>query len=610
MDAVWRREAAVARGVAALALAGAALGLVLAGVSAFPYDQVAPRLDALAWDGHAEPFTPDFFAALVWRLRATGAACLVAAVAAWRHRAALARGAARALAALRAASRALARDAVRAWRATPRAERGAALALCAGGAALRAAFLFHPLRRDEAFTFNNFVSQPWLVALSNTAPYYGNNNHLANTALAKLSCALFGGDPWALRLPAAVAGALLVPAVYAAGRLVYGRGAALLAAALVATSPALVARATDARGYAAVMLAAVVCWACAARGLRRPGDPAAWTLFALAAAGGFYAVPTMLLPFGGIALWFVLAAWRPADGRRARLLELGASTAAAAALTLGLYTPALAVSGAGSLTDNHWVQPWPWARFAAGWAQRGPELLALFTGDPVLPVGGVLLAGLGVATVFHRRIGRQRVSLVGPLAGWCAVLVGVQRVVPWTRVWSFALPLLLLVASGGLAAAAAGLARPLRGRSQRWAAALPVVGTALVLALAAASAPELLRGDRIFADAESGRVLPLADAASFVAPLLRPGDRVVSEGAPGLVYELTARGVPPDRFLTPGGSGRRLFVLAADPAEVSRRLVENDIPERAFTPPRLLARFEHYTPVGWYALERRAAPGS
>jgi len=43
---------------------------------------------------------------------------------------------------------------------------------------------------------------------------------------------------------------------------------------------------------------------------------------------------------------------------------------------------------------------------------------------------------------------------------------------------------------------------------------------------------------------------------------------------------------------------------------VSRRLVENHIPERAFTPPRLLARFERYTPVGWYALERRAAPGS
>jgi len=604
MDAVLRREARAARGVAALALAGAVLGLGLAGASGLSYEQVAPRVDALAWDGRAEPFTPDFFAGLVWRVRVLGLGCAALGLAAWSLRGRLARGAARAVASLRGSARDLSRDAARAWARTPRAERFTALALCAAGALVRVAFLFHPLRRDEAFTFNNFVAHPWLVALTNTAPYYGNNNHLLNTALAKLSCALFGAEPWALRLPAALAGALLVPAVYAAGRGVYGRGAGLLAAALVAFSPGLVVRATDARGYAWVMLAAVVCWACAARGLRRPDDAASWTLFAVAAAAGFWAVPTMLLPFGGVALWYAACAWRPVRGRWRRLGAFAAAGAGAAALTLALYAPALAVSGVASFTDNHWVQPRPWGRFGAEWVERAPELLALFTRDAVLPLGALLVAGCVVATLFPRRTGRWPVALALPLAAWCATFVVAQRMVPWTRVWSFALPLFLVVASGGLAAVAARAARPLGARRGR-------AGCAAVLVLALASAPGLLGGERVYAAGDSGRVLPLDAAAAFLAPRLRAGDRVVAEGAPGLVFELSAHGVAPERFLTPAGSARRLFVLAAGPDEVSRRLADDGIADdktavERFTAPRLLARFERYTPVGWYALARRA----
>ena len=60
-----------------------------------------------------------------------------------------------------------------------------------------------PLRYDEATTYNNFVSKPLYVALAN---YATPNNHLLHTFLAKVSVGLAGNEPWAIRLPALLAG--------------------------------------------------------------------------------------------------------------------------------------------------------------------------------------------------------------------------------------------------------------------------------------------------------------------------------------------------------------------------------------------------------------------
>ena len=580
------------------------LGVGLGFVSGLPFEWLETRLDALAWDGDAEPFTRGFYAALQGRLRLLAAGLALSGGVLWRARLRAASQVSRWVGSLRTGFAELARDLASSWRTTPGAERLALAAVCGVAALARLAFLFHPLRRDEAFTFNNFVSQPLLVALSNTAPYYGNNNHLLNTVLAKLSVGLLGDDPWAIRLPALVAGTLLVPAVYAAGRALYGRGAGLLAAALVAVSPYLVARSTDARGYAWVMLFAVVCLASAARAHRRPSRaelPALWSIFAIAAALGFYAVPTMLYPFGGVALWTLWNAAAPSEHRAERLFAFASATLAAGLLTLLLYAPVLAVSGIGSLTDNHWVQPLEASRLVDPWAMRLPELGTLLWNDAPFPVAAALASGFALAVVGHRRLAPSTAPLWPALLLWCAGLVAVQRVAPWTRVWSFLVPLYLIIACGGVAAWLSFVA-PRRGRE------VASLATACLVALSIAAAVDLVQSERVYADADSGRVYALADAAEFIAPRLRQGDCVVSEGAPGLVYELEARGVARERFLTPRGREARVFVFAASRADALARLGEHAISQESFGAPELLARFERYTPAAWFRFQRKALP--
>jgi hypothetical protein len=60
------------------------------------------------------------------------------------------------------------------------------------GALLRLAFLFQPIRYDEANTFLGSASAPLYIGLSK---YLNNNNHLLNTLLTHFSFLLFGDAP-------------------------------------------------------------------------------------------------------------------------------------------------------------------------------------------------------------------------------------------------------------------------------------------------------------------------------------------------------------------------------------------------------------------------------
>jgi len=91
---------------------------------------------------------------------------------------------------------------------------------------LRVPLLLHqPMRHDEANTFSELASRPLYYALS---IYSAPNNHLLHTLLVHLSYSLFGNYPWAIRLPAFVAGLLLIPVSYAAAHILYGYDAAPL----------------------------------------------------------------------------------------------------------------------------------------------------------------------------------------------------------------------------------------------------------------------------------------------------------------------------------------------------------------------------------------------
>jgi hypothetical protein len=101
------------------------------------------------------------------------------------------------------------------------------LALVVVGAGLRLPFLFQRMSHDEAETFVLFASRPLGTALSH---YPFPNNHVFHTLLVHLSTGAFGNAPWVVRMPAFVAGLLLIPATFLAVERLYSRSAGLVAA--------------------------------------------------------------------------------------------------------------------------------------------------------------------------------------------------------------------------------------------------------------------------------------------------------------------------------------------------------------------------------------------
>jgi hypothetical protein len=101
------------------------------------------------------------------------------------------------------------------------------------GVALRLYLIHQPLHYDEAYTYLHFASRGIRAVITD---YHAPNNHVLHSVLVRISYGVFGHDPWALRVPAAAAGVLLIPAVYVVGRLFHGSAAGLIAAAITSGS--------------------------------------------------------------------------------------------------------------------------------------------------------------------------------------------------------------------------------------------------------------------------------------------------------------------------------------------------------------------------------------
>jgi 4-amino-4-deoxy-L-arabinose transferase-like glycosyltransferase len=389
---------------------------------------------------------------------------------------------------------------------------------------LRLRYLAQPMRYDEAYAYTNTVAQGLRHVLTR---YDAPNNHVFHSALVWASVKLFGGEPWALRLPAFAAGVLLVPASYLAGRALYGRGPALVAAALVASLAELVVFSTDARGYTIVALAFMLLVALAAR-LKRTRSPAAWPAFAVVAAFGGWTVPTALYPVGGVALWLAAsaAAGDTAAPRGRVVRDLALSLAGAGALAALLYAPVIfRGTGLRSLVANRYVVAAPPSEF---W-RAARELPGLLWADWTLGVPpwahALVAAGAAAGLLLHRRVARDRVPLWAAVLIWCGALLLVVRRDPGIRIWLFLVPLVALVAGAGLATLVAPWFARLGERRRAAAAALLPAALAFGVALHAA------RTDAVF-DPALGDTATFRDApevAAYLASRLAPGDRVLAQ---------------------------------------------------------------------------------
>jgi hypothetical protein len=409
------------------------------------------------------------------------------------------------------------------------------------GSAVRLAYVHQPMRYDEAYTFNEFASHSmWMALTSYTFP----NNHVLHTLLVHLAYRIFGDAPEAIRLPALLAGLMMMPATYLFARVLYGRGAALLATALVAGSSILVEYSTNARGYTLVTLALVLGLALLVYAQRRD-NAAALLAFALLGVIGFFVVPTMLYGFATALVWYTLMATGAGEQLRTVLLRVGSLVLVTALLVLVAYAPLVVISGPSALLGNRFVTPLSIRDFASAIVSAPFSLWEQW----VRGVPGVAAVGLALAvvagTVQHRWLSR----LPGPppmvvLVGCCTILLVGQRVVPYNRVWLMFLPLFCTVASGG----AVAMARLVGANPRPWLSSLLATATGVTLAALVLNSGAVLQSKEtgVFPDAEAVTLF-LRDQTDRQEPVVS----AISGSYPELEYYFRRLGVD-ERRLSPG----------------------------------------------------------
>ena len=217
---------------------------------------------------------------------------------------------------------------------------GAVGAIALAGLALRIAAAHGGLWTDEAWSviYAAEARDPLGVFLRIN---HDNNHHLYSLWLQAIGT---GAPPLLARVPAIVAGTLAIPMA----ALLIGRRSCIggiAAAALFACSPILVSFGSEARGYALMLLAALVTlWLVTETvdGGEKPGTR--WWL-ALTAAVGMFSHLTMAAPVALAALWFYVdrrAALGPATAARETWRLMGPALAATAAVIMFVFAAAAA----------------------------------------------------------------------------------------------------------------------------------------------------------------------------------------------------------------------------------------------------------------------------
>lgn len=430
-------------------------------------------------------------------------------------------------------------------------ERIALCVIMAVAIGCRLVALGQPMRYDESITWAYFVGRSWSTVVS---AYQFPNNHVLHSLLAKLAVSAVPWAPWALRLPAFLAGVAIVPLTWLVGRRFADRGTALLGAALAAVSTTLVLYSTNARGYSCIVMLFLVMLLVADR-IRRGAARYGWPVLALLGGLGLYTIPVMLYPLGVVLSWLVLDARNlPASERLRRIMHAGLAGAGAVALAGVLYLPIIRSAGLSALTGNKFVSASPWLQFALDLPRFLAETLGTWSSPLpwwcafVLPI----LALLGL-----RRLAPSRApSLALATIGWCGALLLLTHRVPFVRVWLFMVPLFLLAVARG----AIHVWRDTIGhRRPAWKLEPALVAASLVALLGA----EVLHSRPALRSDDTGAFRPAREVTALLAPRLQPGDRVLAvipANGP-LLYYFAERGLDTASLTVPITKSRRAFLV-------------------------------------------------
>lgn len=451
----------------------------------------------------------------------------------------------------------------------------ALLAIVAIGVALRLAWLFQPIRYDEAITYFTCARGGVRAALTE---YGAPNNHVFHSLLVCGTTTL-SNAVWTIRLPAFVAGALVPLAAFHVGRRLHGREAALLGAALVACSAHLIEYATNARGYSIVTLFSLLQVLLAKR-IVRHARHADLTGFAIVSALGLFTVPTMLYPTAATIAWAAVVGMTERRATPWRLLLWRAPLYAmlAVAIAVACYWPILSQPGGlERLTSNRFVVPLKsidaWRGAMAG---LGADVAAEWSlGLTRIGFGVAVACAIGgmVVSLFRRRDARASWILVAAIV--TVAILFAQRVAPFARVFCFALPMLLLAAGAG-----ATMLLEAVGVRRRW----PAISVATCVGLAAyvvvARLPDRSTAGDKFPDA--------AAVVAFLSPTVEAGDAVIYNVVPSapIRYTLMRDGRPMFDYRA---GARRLWIVTRDDGDAANAIDSRSNRLRAddFEAPRL-----------------------
>src|SRR4051812_21319641 len=198
------------------------------------------------------------------------------------------------------------------------------------------------MRWDEAATFQKYA----LGSIGHIATTYDRpNNQILYSLLTHFSLGIFGHAVWVVRLVAFLPGIAIIPVSYlAARRLFEDPTTGLWAAALTATTAPLIDYSVNGRGYTLGALFVLLALWLGARLLDRQDSRLEWAAFAACCVLAVYSLPTMAIGVAIVTLWMVLR------GGRRIVVPLAIAIAAAAVLSLLVYSAALGQTGWDAVT--------------------------------------------------------------------------------------------------------------------------------------------------------------------------------------------------------------------------------------------------------------------
>ena len=420
------------------------------------------------------------------------------------------------------------------------------------GFALRLAYLFQPVRLDEAIAYVDYARYPLSVI---TTFYNAPGNHILHSIIVHFSTIIFGNNPVALRLPVFLCGILVLPLTYITFRRIATKEAGLVAMALAAVSSGLINYSTQARGYmlqAAFLLGLVLVglW------LINTDSVKGWIAFTLLAIAGLYTVPTFLYFLPGVFAWVVLSRYFKHYDRRKLVRRSLISAGAICILTFLLYVPAILSSGTdtllkGDVRYNPGIVRLTFAKFISQAPTNIRQIWLVHNVGVPFILSMILLAGFLLSVLLYKRVTKKAgYNLPLIMLFFMALLYIAQRQAAYTRVFVPAIPLYLGFGSVGICAAWALITEAAKKRTSFRLKPVIVYSTSFALILILVwSVVFLSQGPYQLSDTgDIGGTLRKGQAiVELLKKELRPGDMVMampSVGIPILEYYFRENGIP------------------------------------------------------------------